>query len=91
MVNCVLTAAYSLYIKRAIHAAERHMPRKQPLSQSTMVLLNNTLSLPMLLAVLACTGELAHLPAHASALTSWVRCTIPFLLALGHWYLPAIV
>lgn len=74
LVNCVLTAAYSLYIKRAIHAAERHMPRKQPLSQSTMVLLNNALSLPMLVSVLACTGELAHLPAHASgALMSWVR------------------
>lgn len=72
LVNCLLTAAYSLYIKRAIHAAERHMPRKQALAQSTMVLLNNVLSLPMLLGVLFCTGELQHMPHHASALSSMV-------------------
>ncbi len=72
LVNCVLTAAYSLYIKRAIHAAERHMPKKQPLAQSSMVLLNNVLSLPMLMGVLFFTGELQHMPRHASALSSMV-------------------
>lgn len=70
LLNCAVTAAYSLYIKKAMEDAAEANTDKQPLSENSMVLLNNALSLPMLAAMMAVTGELDTLAASLSNMAS---------------------
>lgn len=70
LLNCVVTAAYSLYIKKAMADAAEYNEDKQPLSENSMVLLNNALSLPMLVIMMAMTGELDMLAASVTNMAS---------------------
>lgn len=58
IINCMFTAANSLYLRRIMDTVKQHTEHGTPLSEMSMVLLNNALSLPVLLALLASRGEL---------------------------------
>ena len=45
LVNCVFTAAYSLYLSGVIKRAASHSPEKKQLSELSMVYYNNLLSI----------------------------------------------
>lgn len=70
LLNCAVTAAYSLYIKKAMGDAAECNEDKEPLTENSMVLLNNALSLPMLVIMMAMTGELGVLSASVTNLAS---------------------
>lgn len=58
MVNCMFTAAYSLYLRRVMDDVKQVTEDGQPLNEMSMVLLNNGLSVPLLFLTLVCSGEL---------------------------------
>ncbi|GBG77180.1 hypothetical protein CBR_g23506 [Chara braunii] len=71
-INCVLSAGYALYLKQAMELAKEQTP-SGTLSEVSMVLLNNALSLPLGLALVILSGETQELAAS------------PLLRDLGFW------
>jgi GDP-mannose transporter len=58
IVNCVFTAAYSLYLRGAMDRVSQYTSDGGRLSEPSMVFYNNLLSLPFVLGVMSLTGEL---------------------------------
>lgn len=58
LINCACTAGYSLYMRGVMDRVKPLTEHKGPLSEVTMVVLNNSLCVPPLLLLMVCTGEL---------------------------------
>lgn len=58
IVNCMFTAAYSLYMRGAMDRVAQHTSDGKRLGEFSMVFYNNLLSLPCCLLLMAMTGEL---------------------------------
>ncbi|KAK9834818.1 hypothetical protein WJX81_000894 [Elliptochloris bilobata] len=62
LVNCLFTAAYSLYLRGAMDRVVPLTANKTKLDEFSMVFYNNLLSLPLLAALMWGYGELERLP-----------------------------
>ncbi|EFN52092.1 hypothetical protein CHLNCDRAFT_32701 [Chlorella variabilis] len=58
IMNCLFTAAYSLYMRAAMDRVAQHTSDGKRLGEFSMVFYNNLLSLPCCLVLMALTGEL---------------------------------
>ena len=58
IVNCFITASYSLSIRGAMDAVVEVTKKKRKLSEISMVFLNNLLSIPLILALMIADGEI---------------------------------
>lgn len=58
MVNCLFTAAYSLYMRGAMDKVAQHTSDGKKLGEFSMVFYNNLLSLPFIALIMVGTGEL---------------------------------
>lgn len=57
ILNCLFTAAYSLYMRSAMDRVSEHTTDGKRLGEFTMVFYNNLLSLPFILVMMMVTGE----------------------------------
>ena len=62
LVNCVFTAAYSLYLRGAMDRVVKLTVNQTKLDEFSMVFYNNLLSLPLLGGLMWTFGELERLP-----------------------------
>ncbi|MEW5320423.1 MAG: hypothetical protein WDW38_011498 [Sanguina aurantia] len=67
IVNCMITAGYSLYLSGVMTKVSQHTRSGQKMNEMSMVYYNNLLSLPPLLILAAALGEFRTLP-HQAAL-----------------------
>jgi GDP-mannose transporter len=58
LVNCLFTAAYSLYLRGVMDRVVAHTANKTKLDEFSMVFYNNLLSLPLIFVLIVWSGEL---------------------------------
>eukprot|EP00271_Cylindrocystis_brebissonii_P018926 TRINITY_DN5527_c0_g1_i1.p1 TRINITY_DN5527_c0_g1~~TRINITY_DN5527_c0_g1_i1.p1 ORF type:complete len:406 (-),score=108.33 TRINITY_DN5527_c0_g1_i1:633-1850(-) len=84
LLNCCFTAAYSLLLRRVMDKAKA-ASKSGHLSEFSMVLLNNSLSLPLAAVLILIFGELTYV--RTSPLLHrglfWLACTLSGLLGLA--------
>lgn len=62
IMNCVFTAAYSLYLRNVMDKVAPLTSNKKPLNEFSMVFLNNLLSIPPIIVLMVIMGETTTLP-----------------------------
>lgn len=92
--NCLFTSGYSLYLRGAMDRVAEVTDDHRPITETTMVYLNNLLSLPFLLALMLYNGEafsVWHEPvlqSRAFLLTALLSALVSFAVSFSSlWFL----